>query len=107
MPLHLEGTAGNVVGKRLTVTREKPFIIRAKTTNHEAGRVIVEFHEGAWRIDNQSRMVCRLNAHEQRQAGLSHGDALEIGKDGFRVVIEREASAGDPKAFSGGKEKSC
>ena len=95
MPLHLEGTAGNVVGKRLSVTREKPFIIRAKTTNHEAGRVIVEFHEGAWRIDNQSRMVCRLNAHEQRQAELSHGDVLEIGKDGFRVVIEDGESVGD------------
>lgn len=94
MPLHLEGTAGNVVGKRLTVTRDRPFIIRAKTTNHEAGRVIVEFHGGTWRVDNQSRLACRLNAIEQNQAVLAHGDVLEIGKDGFRVAIEPDAPAG-------------
>ena len=95
MQLHLEGTAGNVVGKRLTVTRDKPVIIRAKTPNHEAGRVVVEFREGTWRIDNQSHLACRLNAHEQRQAALSHGDVLEIGKDGFRVAIEGDSSVSD------------
>jgi hypothetical protein len=94
MPLHLEGTAGNVAGKRLTVARDKPFVIRAKTTNHEAGRVIVEFRDGSWRVDNQSRMACRLNAQEQRQAVLAHGDVLEIGKDGFRIAIASDQDEG-------------
>lgn len=95
MPLHLEGTAGSVDGKRLSVARDKPFVIRTKTTHHDAGRVTVEFRDGAWRLDNQSRLVSRLNAKDQRQAVLAHGDELDIGKDSFRVVIEADAAGGD------------
>jgi hypothetical protein len=89
MPLFLEGRSGSVVGRRLTVTREKPFVIRTRTTNHD-GEVQVRFDEGSYRLDNRSHMRCRLNGTELKQAALTHGDDLEIGKDGFVVVIEAD-----------------
>ncbi|HEX3133734.1 MAG TPA: hypothetical protein VHX44_09165 [Planctomycetota bacterium] len=89
MPLYLEGRSGSVSGRRLTVTREKPFVIRTRTTNHE-GEVQVRFDEGSYRLDNRSHMRCRLNGTEQKQAVLTNGDDLEIGKDRFAVVIEAD-----------------
>lgn len=87
MPLHLEGRSAAVAGRRLTITREKPFIIRTKTTNH-TGEVQVLFSEGCYRLDNRSHMRCRINGTDQRQGVLADGDGLEIGKDHFAVVIE-------------------
>lgn len=87
MPLFLDGRSGSVSGRRLTVTREKPFIIRTRTTNHE-GEVQVRFDDGSYRLDNRSHMRCRLNGTEQKQAALTDGDDLEIGKDRFAVVIQ-------------------
>ena len=87
MPLHLEGRSAAVAGRRLTITREKPFIIKTKTTNHE-GEVQVIYSEGSYRLDNRSHMRCRINGTEQKQAVLADGDGLEIGKDHFTVMIE-------------------
>lgn len=87
MPLHLEGRSTAVAGRRLTITREKPFIIRTKTTNH-TGEVQVVFSEGSYRLDNRSHMRCRINGADQHQAILADGDLLEIGKDQFAVTIE-------------------
>jgi hypothetical protein len=96
MPLYLAGRSGSVAGRRLTVTRAKPFVIKTRTTNHE-GEVQVLFSEGSYRLDNRSHMRCRLNGSDQRQAVLSHGDDLEIGKDRFAVEIEPDqASASTP-----------
>lgn len=92
MPLFLEGRSGSVSGRRLTVTREKPFVIRTRTTNHE-GEVQVRFSEGSYRLDNRSHMRCRLNGAEKQEAVLSDGDDLEIGKDRFAVVIQADAQA--------------
>lgn len=92
MPLYLEGRSGSVAGRRLTVTREKPFVIRTRTTNHE-GEVQVGFTDGSYRLDNRSPMKCRLNGAEQKQAPLKDGDELEIGKDRFAVVIQADAQA--------------
>ena len=58
MPLYLEGRSGSVAGRRLTITREKPFVFRTRTTNHE-GEVQVHFSEGSYRLDNRSHMRCR------------------------------------------------
>jgi hypothetical protein len=87
MPLHLEGRSVAVAGRRLTITREKPFVIRTKTTNH-TGEVQVVFSEGSYRLDNRSHMRCRINGTDQHQAILGDGDLLEIGKDQFAVTIE-------------------
>lgn len=87
MPLHLEGRSAAVAGRRLTITREKPFIIKTKTTNH-TGEVQVVFSEGSYRLDNRSHMRCRINGTEQKLAVLADGDGLEIGKDHFAVRIE-------------------
>ena len=87
MPLYLEGRSGAVAGRRLTVTREKPFVIRTKTTNHQ-GEVQVRFSEGSYRLDNRSHMRCRIRGTDQHQAVLVDGDDLEIGNDRFAVVIE-------------------
>lgn len=87
MPLHLEGRSAAVAGRRLTITREKPFVIRTKTTNH-TGEVQVVFSEGSYRLDNRSHMRCRINGADQHQAILGDGDLLEIGKDQFAVTIE-------------------
>ena len=92
MPLHLEGRSPAVAGRRLTITREKPFIIKTKTTNH-AGEVQVVFSEGRYRLDNRSHMRCRINGAEQKQAILADGDGLEIGKDLFAVSIEADPRA--------------
>ncbi len=87
MPLYLEGRSGAVAGRRLTVTREKPFVIRTKTTNHQ-GEVQVRFSEGSYRLDNRSHMRCRIRGTDQHQAVLVDGDDLEIGNDRFVVVIQ-------------------
>lgn len=92
MPLFLEGRSGSVSGRRLTVTRDKPFVIRTRTTNHE-GEVQVRFSEGGYRLDNRSPMRCRLNGSEQKEALLNDGDELEIGKDRFAVIIQADAQA--------------
>jgi hypothetical protein len=89
MPLHLEGRSGSVAGRRLTVTRDKPFIIRTRTTNHE-GEVQVVFSQGGYRLDNRSPMRCRLNGAERKEAVLSDGDELEIGRDRFAVSIHAD-----------------
>ncbi len=100
MPLHLEGRSPAIAGRRLTITREKPFIIKTKTTNH-TGEVQVIFSEGCYRLDNRSHMRCLINGTEQQQAILADGDGLEIGKDHFAVTIEPDtrsqtrADAGD------------
>lgn len=90
MPLHLEGRSAAIAGRRLTITREKPFIIKTKTPNH-TGEVQVIFSEGCYRLDNRSHMRCRINGTEQQQAILADGDGLEIGKDHFVVMIELDA----------------
>jgi hypothetical protein len=90
MPLYLEGRSLAVEGRRLTVTREKPFVIRTKTTNHDAGEVKIGFADGSYQLDNGSRMRCRINGLEQKNATLVNGDELEIGKDRFAVVIQPE-----------------
>jgi hypothetical protein len=87
MPLHLAGRSAAVAGRHLTITREKPFVIRTKTTNH-TGEVQVVFSAGSYRLDNRSHMRCQINGAEQRQAILADGDLLEIGKDQFAVTIE-------------------
>lgn len=87
MPLYLAGRSTAVAGRNLTITREKPFVIRTKTTNH-TGEVQVVFSEGSYRLDNRSHMRCRINGVEQHQAVLANGDLLEIGKDQFAVTIE-------------------
>jgi hypothetical protein len=90
MPLYLEGLSGAVTGRRLTVTREKPFVIRTKTTNH-VGEVKIGFADGSYQLDNGSRMRCRINGVEQKKATLVNGDEVEIGKDRFAVVIQPDA----------------
>ena len=90
MPLYLDGRSRAVEGRRLTVTREKPFVIRTKTTNHDAGEVKIGFANGSYQLDNGSRMHCRINGLEQQNATLVNGDDLEIGKDRFAVVIQPE-----------------
>lgn len=87
MPLYLAGRSTAVAGRNLTITREKPFVIRTKTTNH-TGEVQVVFSEGSYRLDNRSHMRCRINGVEQHHAVLANGDLLEIGKDQFAVTIE-------------------
>lgn len=87
MPLYLAGRSTAVAGRTLTITREKPFVIRTRTTHH-AGEVQVVFSEGSYRLDNRSHMRCRINGVEQHQAVLANGDLLEIGKDQFAVAIE-------------------
>lgn len=87
MPLHLEGRSAATAGRRLIITREKPFIIKTKTTNH-TGEVQVIFSEGCYQLDNRSHMRCLINGTEQQQAILADGDILEIGKDHFVVMIE-------------------
>ena len=89
MPLYLEGRSGAVAGRRLTVTREKPFVIRTKTTNHQ-GEVQVCFSDGSYRLDNRSHMRCRIRGTDQHQAVLVDGDDLEIGNDRFVVVIQSD-----------------
>lgn len=91
MPLYLEGRSGVVSGRRLTVTRAKPFVIRTKTTNHEVGEVKVGFADGSYQLDNGSRMRCRINGLEQKKATLVNGDEIEIGKDLFGVVIQPDS----------------
>ncbi len=90
MPLYLEGRSRAVEGRRLTVTREKPFVIRTKTTNHDAGEVKIGFANGSYQLDNGSRMRCRINGLEYKNATLVNGDDIEIGKDRFGVVIQPE-----------------
>ncbi len=86
MPLYLEGRSSAVVGRRMTVTREKPFIIRTKTNNH-SGQVQITYIDGHYQLDNQSPMCCRINGTIQRQSELVHHDEIEIGKDRFFVVV--------------------
>lgn len=85
--LSLEGLSSAVVGRTLTVTVDKPFVFRTKTTNHDAGHVAVRCTAGGFQLDNQSRMPCRVNGQAQQQVLLADGDELEIGRDRFRVVI--------------------
>jgi hypothetical protein len=85
--LRLEGLSAAVTGRTLTVTTEKPFVFRTKTTHHDAGHVSVCFSDGAYRLENQSRMPCRVNGQAQQRAVLADGDELEIGRDRFRVVL--------------------
>ncbi len=86
MPLHLAGRSAAVAGRQLTITREKPFVFRTKTTTHP-GEVQVIVSAGSYRLDNRSHMRCQINGAEQRQAILADGDLLEIGKDQFAVTI--------------------
>ena len=95
MPLYLEGRSRAVEGRRLTVTREKPFVIRTKTTNHDAGEVKISFENGSYQLDNGSRMRCCINGLEHKNATLVNGDDLEIGKDRFAVVIQPEPRTAD------------
>ena len=90
MPLYLEGRSGAVTGRRLTVTREKPFVIRTKTTNH-VSEVKIGFADGSYQLDNGSRMRCCINGVEQKKATLVNGDEVEIGKDRFGVVIQPDS----------------
>lgn len=90
MPLYLDGRSRAVEGRRLTVTREKPFVIHTKTTNHDAGEVKICFAGGSYQLDNGSRMRCRINGLEYKNATLVNGDDIEIGKDRFGVVIQPE-----------------
>jgi hypothetical protein len=90
MPLFLEGRSSAVAGRRLTITRDKSFSIRTRTTNHD-GEVQVGFIDGCYRLDNRSHMRCRINGVEQKQAALSDGDDLEIGKDRFVVAIQTDS----------------
>jgi hypothetical protein len=86
MPLYLEGRSTAVLGRRLTVTREKPFIIRTKTTNH-TGEVQIAFVDGNYQLNNQSPMSCRINGTIQKIATLLNHDEIEIGKDLFLVSL--------------------
>ncbi len=89
MPLYLEGRSAAVVGRRMTVTPEKPFLIRTKTTNH-VGQVQIAFVDGHYFLENKSHMRCRINGTEHQYAVLSHADELEIGKDQFIVDLQSE-----------------
>ena len=86
MPLYLEGRSIAVVGRRMTVTREKPFVIHTKTANH-SGHVQIAYINGHYQLDNQSRMCCRINGAVQQQGALVHDDEIEIGKDLFLVAV--------------------
>jgi hypothetical protein len=94
MPLFLEGRSGAVAGRRLTVTREKPFVFKTRTTNHQ-GEVQVRFLAGCYRLDNRSHLRCRIRGADQQQAVLVDGDDLEIGHDRFLVVIQPDAPSSD------------
>jgi hypothetical protein len=89
MNLLLVGRSAAVMGRRVTVTPEKPFVISTKTTNR-SGRVTIAYVDGNFHLTNSSPMRCVINGKEIQQTRLSDSDKIEIGKDSFVVTIVME-----------------
>jgi hypothetical protein len=87
MQLYLEGLSAAVLGRRVTVTAEKPYVIRANTT-HRSGDVTIAYVAGQFCLTNSSPLRCLINGKELQQSRLNHADNIEIGKDRFCVTIE-------------------
>lgn len=93
MPAHLECLTPPFVGKVLTLTADKPVVIRTNKADEAVGEVRIEIAEEGYLLSNRSRLQCSVNGVPQVRATLAGGDRIVIGKQTFTLVVEDDQDA--------------